>query len=108
MTAWARRQGLAVAAYKCGPDFIDAQYLELISGRPCYHLDAWMAKSVASSFSQGAGGAKLAVIEGVMGLYDGKRGENFGRYSSAETAQALQCPVVVVLNARNSGQTLAT
>jgi cobyrinic acid a,c-diamide synthase len=111
LMAWARRQGLKVAAFKCGPDFIDAQYGALVCGRPAYNLDAWMGGSkapLAKSFALGASDADLAVIEGVMGLYDGKRGEAFGRYSSAECAKELKSPVLVVLNARKSGQTLAT
>ncbi len=106
--AWARKQGIATSAFKCGPDFIDRQYLERLSGRPAHNLDAWMAGPVAKSFDRGLDGSALAVIEGVMGLYDGKRGAAFGRYSSAEISKALRCPVVVVLNAKKSGVTLAT
>ena len=109
-SAWARRQGLKVAGFKCGPDFIDPQYLEALTQRPALNLDPWMMgpKAVEASFAKGCLGADLALIEGVMGLYDGKRGEDFGRYSSAETARQLKAPVIVVLSARKSGQTLAT
>jgi cobyrinic acid a,c-diamide synthase len=110
MTAWARRQNLAVATFKCGPDFIDPQYLESLSARPSLNLDPWMmgAGPMLASFSLGCANAQVAVIEGVMGLYDGKRAEAFGRYSSAECAKNLKAPVIVVLSARKSGQTLAT
>jgi cobyrinic acid a,c-diamide synthase len=111
VAAHARGRGLAVAPYKCGPDFIDGQYLEAASGRPCFNLDEWMTggpKGVLRSFALGADGAQLAVIEGVMGLYDGKKGEPFGAYSSAATAKILKAPVVICLSARKSGVTLAT
>jgi len=55
------------------------------------HFDAW------------AGEAPLTVVEGVMGLYDGKRGEPFGAYSSASVAKRLGLPVLLLLNARQSG-----
>ena len=111
LCAWARGQGRQVAAYKCGPDFIDSQYLEFASGRPAYNLDEWMTggpKGVLRSFALGHGGAGLAVIEGVMGLYDGKRGEDFGKYSTASVSKILKAPVLISLSARKSGQTIAT
>jgi cobyrinic acid a,c-diamide synthase len=111
MIAYARKQGFQVAPFKCGPDFIDSQYLEKVSGRDSYNLDEWMSggsKGVLHSFSLGARGADFAVIEGVMGLYDGKRGEAFGKYSSAGISKVLKTPVVICLSARKTGQTLAT
>jgi cobyrinic acid a,c-diamide synthase len=109
--AYARRKGIAVAPFKCGPDFIDSQYLAMAAGRPCYNLDEWMtkgAKGVLRSHALGAEGAGLSVIEGAMGLYDGKRGEAFGKFSTASVAKTLKTPVVACLSARKSGQTLAT
>lgn len=108
---WARQRGIRAAPYKCGPDFIDAQYLEDAAGRNCHNLDEWMSggpKGVLRSYALGLGDAQLSVIEGVMGLYDGKRGEAFGKFSSAEISKILKAPVVICLSARKSGQTLAT
>jgi cobyrinic acid a,c-diamide synthase len=66
------------------------------------------AKGALRSFERGGRGADLALVEGVMGLYDGKRGEAFGRFSTASLAKTLKAPVIVCLSARKSGQTLAT
>jgi cobyrinic acid a,c-diamide synthase len=110
LTAWARRQGLDVRAFKAGPDFIDPQYLTALSGGATPSLDPWFLAPAAlrRHFGAWAGGGDLALVEGVMGLYDGKRDAPFGRYSSAEVAQTLGLPVLIVLNARKAGPTLAT
>src|SRR5665213_3669377 len=73
--AWARREGLAVHGFKAGPDFIDPQYLSAVTGRPVPSLDPWFLTKPAlrRHFARWASGADLALVEGVMGLYDGKR-----------------------------------
>ncbi|HTB22991.1 MAG TPA: cobyrinate a,c-diamide synthase [bacterium] len=108
--AWARKQGLDVRAFKAGPDFIDPQYLSAVTARPVPSLDPWFLPPPALKrhFMRWGAGADLALVEGVMGLYDGKRDEPFGRYSSAEVARTLDLPVLLVLNARKAGPTLAT
>ena len=110
MLAWARQQGLRPRAFKAGPDFIDPQYLGAISGQAAPSLDPWFLAEAAmrahyEAWSENAG---LCLVEGVMGLYDGKRGEPFGAYSSATVAKRLKLPVLLVLNARKAGPTLAT
>jgi cobyrinic acid a,c-diamide synthase len=110
LAAWARRQGLDVRAFKAGPDFIDPQYLSAVTGSPTPSLDPWFLAPAAlrRHFGAWSAGGDLSLVEGVMGLYDGKRDAPFGRYSSAELARTLGLPVLLVLNARKAGPTLAT
>lgn len=110
LAALFRRQGLDVHGFKVGPDFIDPQYLAAVTGSPVPSLDPWFLPPAAlkAHFRRGALGADLTLVEGVMGLFDGKRDEPFGRYSSAEAAAALGLPVLLVLDARKAGVTLAT
>jgi cobyrinic acid a,c-diamide synthase len=110
LAAWARRQGKDLRGFKVGPDFIDPQYLGSVSGNPVPSLDPWFLGPAAlrGHYARHAHGGDLALAEGVMGLYDGKRGAAFGRYSTAEVARILGLPVLLVLNARKAGATLAT
>lgn len=66
------RRGLKVQTFKVGPDFLDPTYLALASGRTCYNLDSWMmgADYLPRLFARASQDADLAIIEGVMGLYD--------------------------------------
>src|SRR5499427_8151146 len=68
-----RRRGLVVQAFKVGPDFIDPGFHELISGRPSYSLDGWMCGQahVVATVVREAAGADVAIVEGVMGCFDG-------------------------------------
>jgi cobyrinic acid a,c-diamide synthase len=110
LAAMARERGLDLRAFKAGPDFIDPQYLGAISGSPVPSLDPWFLGPAAlrRHYARYAQGGDLVLVEGVMGLFDGKRDSAFGRHSSAEVARTLGLPVLLVLNARKAGPTLAT
>ncbi|GAC1398279.1 MAG: cobyrinate a,c-diamide synthase [Vulcanimicrobiaceae bacterium] len=101
-----RRRGLAVAAAKTGPDFIDAAHLARASGRPARNLDAYLSPEslVACSFARGADRADVTVVEGAMGLFDGRHGSGCG--STAHVARILGAPVVLVLDCAKSSTTI--
>jgi cobyrinic acid a,c-diamide synthase len=99
MAALAAR-GYRVAPFKVGPDFIDPSYHALATGRPGRNLDAFLSGPdlIAPLFAHGARGADVAIIEGVMGLFDGKSGA--GEYAStAHVAKLLRAPVILVIDA---------
>jgi cobyrinic acid a,c-diamide synthase len=99
MTALSR-EGLVVAPFKVGPDFIDPSYHALATGRPGRNLDAFLSGPglVAPLFAHGSRGADVAVVEGVMGLYDGKSGGG-ELASTAHVAKLLDAPVLLVVDA---------
>jgi cobyrinic acid a,c-diamide synthase len=100
--------GLAVSPHKVGPDYIDPGYHSLATGRPGRNLDAAMCgpERIAPLFAHGALGSDLAVIEGVMGLYDGAAGEG-ETASSAQAAKLLRAPVVLVVDASSQSRSVA-
>lgn len=103
------RRGLRVQTFKVGPDFLDPTYLQLASGRPCYNLDGWMMsgrKYVEELFLRTTLDADIAVIEGVMGLFDGAAPDALSG-STAEIAGWLQAPIVLVAQARGMARSFA-
>lgn len=101
-----RRRGLAVQSFKCGPDYIDPAFHAVATGRPSYNLDTWaMAEgTLADLVARHAGGADMAVVEGVMGLFDGvAHSGQTARGATADLAALFGWPVVLVLDV--SGQT---
>jgi len=107
LAAFAAR-GLTMAGFKVGPDYIDPGYHALASGRPGRNLDPVLVgeERVAPLFAHGAAGADLAVVEGVMGLYDGRTGAgDLG--STAHVARLLDAPVVLVVDAAAQGRSVA-
>ncbi|WP_418956336.1 cobyrinate a,c-diamide synthase [Streptomyces tritici] len=107
MAAFAGR-GLAVSPHKVGPDYIDPGYHALATGRPGRNLDAYMCGTdlVAPLFAHGARGCDLAVVEGVMGLYDGAADQG-ELASTAQVAKLLKAPVVLVVDASSQSRSVA-
>ncbi len=106
-----RARGLAVSPHKVGPDYIDPGYHALAAGRPGRNLDPWLVGEtlIAGLFLHGASTpapADLAVIEGVMGLFDGAAGQ--GRFAStAHVADLLHAPVLLVVDCTGMGRSVA-
>ncbi|MBM2619978.1 cobyrinate a,c-diamide synthase [Actinoplanes sp. LDG1-06] len=107
LAAFARR-GLPVAPFKVGPDYIDPGYHALAAGRPGRNLDPVLVgeKEIGPLFAHGSQGASLAVIEGVMGLYDGRTGAG-ETGSTAQVAGLLDAPVILVVDAAAQGRSIA-
>ncbi|MGY4956542.1 cobyrinate a,c-diamide synthase [Streptomyces nigrescens] len=100
--------GLVVSPHKVGPDYIDPGYHSLATGRPGRNLDAYLCgpDRIAPLFLHGAAGADLALVEGVMGLFDGASG--MGELSStAHVAKLLRAPVVLVVDASSQSRSVA-
>jgi len=95
-----RARGTAVQGFKVGPDYIDPSHHALASGRPGRNLDAFLSGPdlIAPLFRHGSAGAEIAVIEGVMGLFDGASGRG-ELASTAHVAKLLDAPVLLVLDA---------
>ncbi|MBU4212150.1 MAG: cobyrinate a,c-diamide synthase [Kiritimatiellae bacterium] len=103
-----RRRGLRVQTFKVGPDFLDPTHLALVSDRPCYNLDGWMCGKdyVLDLFQRKTADADIAVIEGVMGLFDGASPEN-AEGSTAEIVRWLKAPVLLVTGAHGVARSMA-
>jgi len=97
IAAWRQRVG-EVVPFKKGPDYIDAGWLTVAAGRPCYNLDPYMmdGEKILDSFCHHSRKAQGALIEGNRGLYDGMDAE--GSCSTAELAKLLQAPVLLVVD----------
>ena len=114
-----RAAGLAVSGHKTGPDYIDPGYHALATGRPARNLDPFLcgADRIVPLFLHAARGADVAVVEGVMGLFDGTdpgagpsagpgAGDpGFG--STAHVARLLGAPVILVIDAASMGRSVA-
>jgi len=107
LTALTRR-GYRAAAFKAGPDFLDPMHHQAATGRPSHNLDAWMLseEAVRDLFSRHAATADVAVVEGVMGLFDGFSGASDAG-STARLAKILGLPVLLTVDARAMGRSAA-
>jgi cobyrinic acid a,c-diamide synthase len=103
-----RAQGHRPAGFKVGPDYIDPSYHALACGRPGRNLDPVLvgAHLVAPLFVHGAAGADIAIVEGVMGLYDGRTHAG-AEGSTAQVASLIDAPVVLVVDVAAQGRSVA-
>jgi len=102
-----RDRGLAVSGHKVGPDYIDPGYHAVATGRPGRNLDPHLVgeERIAPLLLHGARGADVAVVEGVMGLYDGRLGTD-GFASTAHVARLTRTPVVLVVDVARSSRSI--
>jgi cobyrinic acid a,c-diamide synthase len=104
-----RDDGLVVQPFKSGPDYIDPAFHHAASGRPSFNIDTWaMDDALLQAIGGQSDGADICIAEGSMGLYDGvaTRGQT-GFGSSAETAQRMGWPVILVIDAGGQAQSAA-
>ena len=105
IAAW-RKKGRRVAVFKKGPDFIDAGWLGVAAGKPCYNLDLFIMarEAILRSFIEHTADADAAVVEGNRGLYDGV--DESGAYSTARLAKLLKTPVVLIVDCTKASSTV--
>ncbi|MDP8996127.1 MAG: cobyrinate a,c-diamide synthase [Pseudomonadota bacterium] len=101
-----KNRGLKVISAKAGPDYIDPGFHAAATGQNCINLDYWAMgeNAVRQMASAHVGGSELLIIEGVMGLFDGPQG---AKGSTADLAEALGLPVILVVDASRQGQSIA-
>jgi cobyrinic acid a,c-diamide synthase len=102
-----KKRGLEVQPFKVGPDYIDPGFHTLICDRNSYNLDSYFlgAAGVRKTFSKMSQQADISIIEGVMGLFDGKGKDSVS--STAEIAKIIKAPVILVIDARKVAQSAA-
>lgn len=108
LMAMLRECGLRVQPFKCGPDFLDTGHHSAVCGRASRNLDTWMLSDEANRaiFANGSRNADAAIVEGMMGLYDGVAGGGEDG-SAAQIAKLLDLPVVLVMDAGKSARSIA-
>src|SRR3712207_2134014 len=102
------KRGLRVQPFKVGPDFIDPSYHSLVTNRKSRNLDVWMMgrRGVLEGFASACEDADIAVVEGVMGLFDGMSGKS-DFASTAHVAKILDAPIVLVVDASKGARSIA-
>ncbi|HXA41782.1 MAG TPA: cobyrinate a,c-diamide synthase [Candidatus Solibacter sp.] len=102
-----RRRGVRVTPFKVGPDHEDAALLAKAAGSPCRNLDPWILgrDAMLRSFHRGCVDADLAIVEGMLGLYDSWGAGTEG--STAELSKLIEAPVVLVLDVASTVQSAA-
>jgi len=108
LLSWLKEKGYSVAPFKVGPDFIDPGHHTKVSGQTCYNLDSWMLSKAYNRqlFAAQTSDADIAVVEGVMGLFDGYDGLSEAG-STAQMAKWLNLPVVLIVNAKGMARSAA-
>ena len=103
-----KKRGLKVQGFKVGPDFIDPGHHSRLLGTPSRNLDGWMLSKRYNlvTFSQSMCDKDLAIVEGVMGLFDGYDGRSEAG-STAQMAKWLNCPVILVVDASSMARSMA-
>ena len=100
--------GFKIQSFKVGPDFIDPAYHTFVTNNPCYNLDSWLMgeEGVLDTFEKYTIGKDIAVIEGVMGLFDGAEGKtDFA--STAQIAKILDSPIILAIDASKAARSIA-
>ena len=107
LAAALKERGRIVAPFKKGPDYIDAGWLALAAGRPCYNLDTFLVPShrIVASYQTHGDNCDLAVVEGNRGLYDSIDPD--GQTSTAELAKLLGLPVILCIDCTKTTRTMA-
>ena len=100
------RRGLVVQPFKCGPDYLDTHHHTQAAGRPSLNLDLFMASvgHAQATYAEALAPADVAIVEGVMGLFDGA---DRMRGSAADVAEQLGIPVILVVNAKAMAYSVA-
>ena len=100
--------GFKIQSFKIGPDFIDPSYHHFVTNSPSYNLDSWLMgkKGLINTFEKYTIGKDIAVIEGVMGLFDGAGGKN-NFASTAQIAKILNSPIILVIDASKAARSIA-
>ena len=103
-----RRRGIKVQPFKVGPDYIDPGLHKAAAGVTSHNLDSWMGSSekVRELFIKRAKGMDISLVEGVMGLFDGARGQG-ERGSTAQVAKIIEAPVILVFSAQGLARSAA-
>ena len=103
-----KKRGLSIQPFKVGPDFIDPGYHELVCKVPSRNLDSWMLDTSYNRalFLEHSRDKDIALVEGVMGLYDGSRSAHEDG-STAHMAKLLKAPVILVVDARGMSRSVA-
>ncbi len=106
--AFLAEKGYRIAPFKVGPDFIDPGYHRAVTGRISRNLDSWMLSKAYNEkiFANGTENADIAVVEGVMGLFDGYSGTKEAG-STSEMAKWLNLPVILIVDARSMARSAA-
>jgi cobyrinic acid a,c-diamide synthase len=103
-----QKRGITVQGFKCGPDYIDPTYHSAVTGRPSRNLDSWMTgrEAVKEIFERRSQASDISIIEGVMGMFDGKNPMT-DEGSTADIGRILGAPIVLIVNIASMARSAA-